>query len=98
MSDRHDRRCPERDDEAKVDRMPDEAIKRRRFEYRPRYRLPHEVRDGLLQSEQLEVADQEGAVEHEQPAKARQQLQERSCGWVGDLPDHERDRMPEGKY
>src|SRR5262249_26615469 len=55
MPDGHHRREPERDDEAKIDRMTYEVIEHRRLEACVRHRLSDQVVDDLMQAEQLEM-------------------------------------------
>ena len=60
---------PERDDEAEIDRVPHETIDQRRAETRRRHRLAREIVSHLVQAEQLEMVDQEGARQHDQPTE-----------------------------
>src|SRR6516165_6472849 len=95
MSDRHDGGCPECDDETEIDRMPHQLVEHRGLEAGRGHRAAREVDRDLVQPEQLEVIDQEGADQDEQPAGERQAHHRRGDPGVGDLPDDLRHRMPQ---
>src|SRR5450432_1266218 len=59
MSDRHRRCRPECDDEAEIDRVPHKLVIQRRPETRRRHLAASKVVGDLVQSEQLEMIDQE---------------------------------------
>src|SRR5580704_19173815 len=94
VPERHDRRGPEGEDEAEVNRMADVAIEPRRAEVRL-WQLPTtEPRDDLEHSEKLEVADEEGADEHQSPADPRDGLKDVRRPRLPHGPDGARDRLP----
>src|SRR5215211_5566199 len=94
MPQRHGRRRPERDDEAEIDRMPDEAIETRRLELDRRDEASGKVRYHLRQPEQLEMTDEKGTVEYDQPAEQAQGQNGIPQRGRLDLPDRVRDRLP----
>jgi hypothetical protein len=61
---RHDRCCPECDDEAEIDRVAHEPVEQRGAEARGSRGAAGEMMRHLLQAEQLEVIDQEPAGQH----------------------------------
>src|SRR5690606_20172911 len=72
VADRHRRDGPQRDDEADVERMPDELVQERLPESE-RHRVAFaQVIPYLAQSEQVEVADQEGREKYQQPPQGEQ--------------------------
>src|SRR5215813_2921848 len=95
MPDRHDGSRPERDDEAEIDRMPHHLVEHRRLEAGRGHRSPREVDRDLVQPEQLEMIDQEGAHQNEQPAGERQRHHRRGDLGVRDLPDDLRHGTPQ---
>ena len=86
MSNRHRRRRPERDDEAEVDRVPHEFVVQRRPKTWRRRLDAAEVVGDLMQSEQLEVVDQEGAAQRRQPAPERYGRDRRRHFRLFDMP------------
>src|SRR3954468_3001783 len=90
----HDRRRPERDDEAEIDRMTDELVEQRRLEARRRRLLADEMIGHLMQSEQLEVIDDEGRGEYQDPAHQRQRDDRHSKIRVRDVPYDRGQRTP----
>ncbi len=97
VADRHHRRRPEGDDEAEIQRVTDMAIEARRRKAHLRRGAADEIHRHLLQPEQLEVADQECAVDHQQPTYHRHQLDHESQRQIVDAPDDRVDRLPERK-
>lgn len=72
MPDGHRGRHPEGDDDAAIDRVPDQLVEHGRAEtLRGRLAAGEIVRD-LMQSEQPEMIDQESAGPRDHPAKTRQ--------------------------
>lgn len=94
MPSRHGRRRPERNDEAEIDRVPDQAIQPRRLELHRRDRASGKIADHLRQAEQFEMADQERAVENDQPAQRHAAHGEIGEQRIFDVPDNGRDRAP----
>ena len=74
--------------------MPHELIKQRRAENRLWHRPPREVVGDLMQSEQLEMIDQERAGQNDHPAEQRQADQPAGHVCILDMPHHRRHRPP----
>src|SRR4030081_2843151 len=74
--------------------MPLELVVKRRAETRRRHLAAGKIAGDLMQSEQLEMVDQECAGEHDHPAKERQPSHRRGHLRIVDLPDLSRYRTP----
>jgi hypothetical protein len=94
MSDRHERRRPEGDDEAEIDRMTHELVVERRAKHRRRWLLVRQILHHLLHAEQLEMVDQERAGEDEDPSEQGKPCHGHGQLWITDLPDDRRHRAP----
>ncbi len=67
----HGRGRPERDDETEIDRVPDKTVVERRPENGRRHLGADQIAGDLVQSERLEMIDQEATREHDHPTDER---------------------------
>src|SRR4249919_89632 len=82
----HVRRGPECQEETRIKRVGDPFVEQGLAQLvRLRFPAAH-VEPGLLQPEQFEVIEQEGADQHDQPAEPEQAPQYRRAERVGDRP------------
>src|SRR5581483_1422412 len=90
----HARRSPERNDEAEIDRVTHNLIKRRIFKRRRFDSFALSVVEDLFESEQVEVINQPRRHQHHSPADPEQALQNGAPVWISYVPDNTLDRMP----
>ena len=72
----HVRRRPEGEEEARIERVADQFVEEGLAELRRRGGAAAQVEPGLLQPEQFEMIDQEGAEQDDQPAEREQRPEE----------------------
>ena len=74
--------------------MADQLVDGTLHELRMRVLAAAQIQKNLPQPEQIEVIDQQAAVEHEQPAGQRKSRQQRTGPCQLDVPDRGGDRSP----